>query len=145
MLKKLFIILLLLSSITSVYASDFQWSRLYHNRLNTFVRTTKLPTWQYVIGVYSTGNTITEYTEPTTQVVTKEVIKEVPVEKEIIRYITVEKQVADPRVTTGSYVLSAYDLQYLRSCPEYTHTEPQFKDCVFNYLRYTIPVIPIYY
>ncbi len=144
-MKKLLITLLLLASITSVYASDFQWSRLYHNRLNTFVRTTKLPHWQYVIGVYSSGNTITEYTEPTTEVVTKEVIKEVPVEKEIIRYITVEKQVADPRVTTGSYILSAYDLQYLRSCPEYAHTEPQFKDCVFNYLRYTIPVIPIYY
>jgi len=101
MLKKLFIILLLLSSITSVYASGFQWSRLYHTRLNTFVRTTKLPHWQYVIGVYSTGNTITEYTEPTPEVVTntvtvtKEVVKEVPVEK----IVTIEKQLPPGTIT----------------------------------------------
>ncbi len=102
-MKIIIISLLLLSSITSVYASGFQWSRLYHNRLNTFVRTTKLPHWQYVIGVYSSGNTITEYTEPTTEVVTNtvtvtnEVIKEVPVE--VIKEVLVEKQLPPGTIT----------------------------------------------
>lgn len=113
-MKKLLITLLLLASITSVYASDFQWSRLYHTRLNTFVRTTKLPHWQYVIGVYSSGNTITEYTEPTTKVVTntvtvtKEVIKEVPVE--VIKTITIEKQ-----LTPGTITISPEEKNTLRT------------------------------
>lgn len=109
-MKKILFTLLLIASITSVYANDFQWSRLYHTRLNTFVRTTKLPHWQYVIGVYSTGNTITEYTEPTPEVVTntvtKEVVKEVPVEK----IVTVEKQL-DP----GTVVFTPDEIALYRS------------------------------
>lgn len=109
-MKKFLFTLLLLVSITSVYASDFQWSRLYHNRLNIFVRTTKLPPWQYVIGVYSTGNTITEYSEPVpvtnTVTVTKEVVKEVPVEK----IVEVEKQ-----LPIGTIVFAPDDIALYRS------------------------------
>jgi len=57
---------------------------------------TKLPPGQYVIGVYSTGNTITEYTEPivsppeirvieTQKVVTETKIVEIP------KYIFIDK------------------------------------------------------
>lgn len=139
-MKRIIISLLLLSSITSVYASGFQWSRLYHNRLNTFVRSTKLPLWQYVIGVYSSGNTITEYTEPDTIIQKIEVIKEVPIEKEVIRYINVERQVSVP-LPKGSYLLLKEDIDKMYGCAYYATTQ-EFQTCVFNYLRYTIPVIP---
>lgn len=83
---KIFIVILLGLATTSVFASDFSWSRANHNRLNGFIRSTKLPPGQYVIGVYSTGNTITEYvpevivvekpTELTIAPITPEVIDE---------------------------------------------------------------------
>lgn len=122
------LILVLFMSITSVYASGFQWSRLYHNRLNTFVRTTKLPPGQYVIGVYSTGNTITEYTEPepvtNTVVVTNEVIKEVPVEK----IITVEKQL-DPR----TIIITVDEKEKFRSeC--YSYRNGWGEECIERFL-----------
>ncbi len=137
-MKKLLITLLLLTSFTSVYASDFQWSRLYHNRLNIFVRTTKLPPGQYIIGVYSTGNTITQYEEPQAIQITKEV----PIDKEVIRYITIEKQIVDPRVTTGSYILSERDVQFLKDCNKLWN-QSHFNSCIADYIRYNTPLIPI--
>ena len=87
--------ILLIASITSVFASDFQWSRAFHSRLNAFVRVTKLPPGQYVIGVYSTGNTITEYTQlvstPEIRVVeTQKVVVETKI-VEVPKYIVTER------------------------------------------------------
>ncbi len=85
-MKRIIILFLLLVGTTSVFASDFSWSRANHNRLNGFIRSTKLPPGQYLISVYSTGNTITEYvpevivvekpTQPTSVPSTPEVIDE---------------------------------------------------------------------
>lgn len=128
-MRKLFILLLLLAGTTSVFAaSTFQWSRLSHTRLNNFVRLTKLPVGQYLIGVYSTGNTIQEYTEEQPQVVTvtKEVIvtKEVPVEK----IVEVEKQ-----LPSGTIIISPEELAtYKSQC--FSYVVGWKDDCVLRFI-----------
>lgn len=121
----------------SVFASTIglQFSKVQQNRLNTFVRTTKLPPGQYVIGVYSTGNTITQYEEPemSTNIIEKEIIKEVPIEKEIVKYITVEKEIP---IATWSVILSYEDRIDLWRCKEYARgriiiTKEQ---CVYDFM-----------
>lgn len=112
-MKKLLITLLILSSITSAYAaSTFQWSRLSHTRLNNFVRLTKLPVGQYLIGVYSTGNTIQQYNGPEIQTIEKikevQVIKEVPVE--VTKTVVVEK-----KLPIGTIVITPEEKANLRT------------------------------
>lgn len=114
MLKKLFIILLIAGT-TSVYAaSTFQWSRLSHTRLNNFVRLTKLPFGQYLIGVYSTGNTIQQYTTELPKTVEVEVVKEVVVTKEVPveKIVEVEKQ-----LPIGTIIISPEEIAtYRQQC-----------------------------
>lgn len=133
-MKKLIILLLLLAGTTSVYAaSTFQWSRLSHTRLNNFVRLTKLPVGEYLIGVYSTGNTIQEYnpTEPVVITNTKEVIKEVRIEVPVIteKLIMIEKPTCSNGIVFNKTDIDNIKNRCLRE--SWYMYDPQ---CVMNFL-----------
>lgn len=117
-MRKLIVLILLLVGTTSVFAaSSFQWSRLSHARLNNFVKLTKLPTWQYLIGVYATGNTIQQYTPAEPQTIQVEVIKEVQVIKEVLveKIVEVEKP-----IPTGTIVFTPEQItNYRNACFSY--------------------------
>lgn len=116
-MKKLLIALLLVASITSVYAStEFSWSQLSHRRLDNFVRLTKLPPGQYIIGVSASGNTIQQYSEGEPIILEREIVEEVPVEK--IVYVDVVKYLQDPRLEDGkAIIVSSMDADYIyRMC-----------------------------
>ena len=146
-MKKFLTLVLALWITVTVYASNsnFTLSRIQQNRLNVIVKQLKIPFGEYKFTISSTGTKLENLISTEPQIVTKEVevIKEVrievPVEKEVIRYITVEKQVADPRVTTGSYILSEKDIWNLKSCNQLWN-ESHYNSCVVSYIKDLIPI-----
>lgn len=106
-------IAILCTMILSVYAGDiFSLTRVQQNRLNTFIKQIKLPVWEYKLSVTSSGSRLERYTlpSPEVQVVEKERIVTETKILEVPKYIITEKFIQDPRISTGSIIISPSEI-----------------------------------
>lgn len=133
-MKKFISIILLVFTAISVYANSnsFSLSKMQQNRLSSIIKQLKVPQGEYKLIVSNSGTALETHTPMEPKVVTKEVevtkevVKEVPVEK------IVEKIVTDPRIVTGSVILSPQDVFILNHCQT---VHMSYSECVYPYLR----------
>lgn len=118
-MKKIFTIwVLLVITFSATFASGlFSLTKAQQNRLNTFIKQIKLPTWEYKLTVWNNSSYLEIYTPPKIESKIVEVEKEKIVTEtkivEVPKYIITEKLIQDPRVTTGSIIISPEEIRAL--------------------------------
>ena len=112
----LFSVIMLFMSTT--YGTGIFWlSKIQQNRLNSFIKQLKIPTGEYKLTVSNKNSILETYSTSAVETKIVEVEKEKIVTEtkivEVPKYIITEKLIQDPRVTTGSIIISPEEIRAL--------------------------------